>query len=254
MPRAARGRARGTRVVGAAATCFDSLTNQRRRTTFDPGQSATCLACVARQAVCLTSRCRLVRCAWRDARPCVVRCARVAPEAETAIAVVRAEYTGLRCICALRRCVTHSQHFPRIDSCDASDAAWRGNRARMIVAAGRVRAARCTDKSAESRRRKAFRKMKAVRWAIDARHACAIRRTTSSDGSRGRPAVYRCRADPSMRRPVAVVKHSVTHRACAVHAVRTGPACSAAGLNIAGVEANVTNRRDARHSEERLMT
>lgn len=201
MPRAARRRARGARRVGRVATCFDSLTNQRRRATCDATQPATHLADLARRAVCLTSRRRLVRCGLaRRAAACRSPRARC-PDGRNGCRRRARGIDRTPMYLPDRLCVTHSQHFPRMHSCDASRAACRGIRAHMVVAGGRVRAARCTDKSAESRRRNALRKMHAVRCVTGVRPAFSIHRTTSSDGSRDRPAVYRCRAGSSMRRP-----------------------------------------------------
>lgn len=72
MPRAARGRARGARIVAVAATCFDSLTHQHRHMPVGPRSSAAHPAYVARQAVCLTSRILLARGGF--ARGTVVHC------------------------------------------------------------------------------------------------------------------------------------------------------------------------------------
>lgn len=54
--------------------------------------------------------------------------------------------------------------------------------------------------------------------------------------------------------PVAVVKHSVTHRACAVCVARAGCGCGGGWFEYCWCGSDVTDRRDARHSEERLMT
>lgn len=72
----------------------------------------------------------------------------------------------------------------------------------------------------------------AVSRALDMR-ARFIGRRRQTD--RARPAVYRCRVDPAMRVPVAVVKHSATRCSHATVAERSGPGGGPAGLNIAVV-------------------
>lgn len=172
--------------------CASGVTARRRRR----GAHASC----SERLVCRSSA-ALPGAALRYRCVTVVRCVRITGKAGEFLLPLVPNGPDSDVIASCRICVTHSKHFPPFDSYDAKDAACRGNPSCMTVASSRLRTIRCTDKRCESRRRKAFRKMREARFVIGARHESAIRRMTWSDGSHAWPDVYPYRARTAMRHP-----------------------------------------------------
>lgn len=199
MPRAARAGA-GFECVRVAAACFDSprisfcasvaTARGRRR-----GAPASCDGrFVSRTRAALPGAALRRRCV------AVVRCVCSAGKAGESRLPHGQNGPDSDVIAPRRVFVTHSKRFASFDSYDATDVACRGNPSCMTVAGSRLHTVHCTDKSCGSRRRKAFRKMRDVRFVSGTRREFAIHRTTSSDGSRERPEVCLYRARPAMQR------------------------------------------------------
>lgn len=219
----------------AEAAFFDSPTNQlvcRRR---DRARSVSRPARAMRRAIFPPNPCRLAGrgFAWSARYVSCVACALAGTPGRFPLPHAP-DGADSDVAAGCRICVSDPQHFASVDSCDANDAACRGNPSCMTGATRSIACRALHGKSSEPRQRKAFRKMREVRRAIDARNEFVIDRTM-------------CRMDRATDRMfvdvalagrcelVAVVKHSETRCMCTARTVRTEPGRRAAGLNIAVV-------------------